>query len=1063
MSRSPEAIGRWLDAHLGTFDGPEQYLGDEPNTLLAEYRGDRARLWDERSACRWLLAASWPYDQAAGNMALPAIYNAIREAGPYLADRWYQPLAPRDWDTLVRAKVPVFGIETRHQLADYDVAATSVSYPVLFQNFSAYLMASGVPLRRRDRAGREGDYPLLMVGGLAYSAPEFMTAVFDCVWCGEIEDAEGQDGGIGEVCEAIAGFKADGSWVRDRVGCYCALARRFNHLYFPAFTEFSYEYQDRGLLHPTKMVSGYRPVLEGMAHPHRKRFVRNLDAARPLLRAPLLYRDPGMGAGDVEQSRGCGCWCVMCKASWDTKPYREHSPGYLIAQALQWRKNMGATDVTLVGLDPPMYGQRRELVGRLLAEVTGKVDMSSGRVDDFNAGDFALLLGVTGTDSVSLGLEGNSPRLRDAAGKGTSDEDVCALVTRAIRAGIKRIKLYMITNWPGEDEHDVMRIVELGKRLASIRDGFGDAGRRTRIQMSWTPLMIEPQTPLQWFAATVPDYRLQKAMDELRGYGIHVRIGSKANQGKMSFFQLCQRASREAGEAIADVIEAIGAPSWGGFPDDIRERLDAALVEHGFRNGLEDLFGERFYGDLLGWEHIDTGVKKSLLWRAYTDMVRFLERTDSRTYGADEDGPASGNEWVRRCDEACAGNACGTCSREDLELRRDYIKAGKADRQLPEAPAVLVDRVTEASRLRLRLTRPAEHRFISALSGHFTIRAAVNRACEATGFPGIADRSVRLASDATAYRDRSTGVEYAEFAVTRPVRAGKLLTSFLSALAVELWPWLVLEACEVLAPSAKLPARPVGLWELETDLSEEELAVALRRWDQQDHVRVQLKSDSFYAGPQADWVNAKDHVADVWAARDGQRTVLRMLLPGRLGPYQAAQALLSKTSWLPLAVFPARRLGFFRPGQEAGVLSCAGCGGVIPEGLLGELFDSDYCPRCRDAAAGQIIAGLDHVGVLQGTGFCTGVEEAVDNHLYASVAQLRAEVDDDAADPHRKAAAAVFGCDLVLVTKPERQWGKFLNMAALTGLSEWGLADLAQAPMETVRDMLARYHQLVLA
>lgn len=962
MSRSPDVIGRWLDERLGTFDGPEQFLGDEMNTLLAEYGGDRARLWDERGACRWLLAASWPYDQAAGNMALPALYEAIRSAGPYLPDRWYQPLTPRDWDALRRDQVPVFGIETRHELADFDVAATSVSYPVLFQNFAAYLMASGVPLRRRDRAKQPGDYPLLMVGGLAYSAPEFMTTVFDCVWCGEIEDAAGQGGGIGEVCAVIASMKASGLWQSDRLACYRDLARTFNHLYFPAFTKFSYEYRDRGLPQPTKMVSAITPVLDGMASPHRRRFVRNLDTAEPLTRAPLLYRDPGMGAGDIEAARGCTCWCVMCKASYDTKPYREHSPDYLIGQALQWRKNMGATDVTLVALDPPVYQRRRELVSRLLAEVTGRVDMSSGRVDDFNAGDFALLLAVTGTESVSLGLEGNSDRLRDLAGKGTSDDDVCDLVTRAIRAGLKRIKLYMVANWPGETEHDVMRIVELGRRLADIRDSFGDDARKVRIQFSWTPLVIEPQTPLQWFAAAVPDYRLQWAMDELRDHRIFVRIGAKASHGKMAYFQLCQRGCRDVGEAIADVIEGIGSPSWGGFPADIQDRLNAALTAHGFLNGLDDLFGERLKDDLFGWEHIDTGVKKSLLWRVYTDMVRFLRGTDSRTYRTQ----GGGNEWIRRCDEGCAGSSCGTCSREDLELRRDYIQAGNADRQLPEAPSVGVDRVTEAAWLRLRLTRPAGHRFVSALSAHYMLRAAANRACAATGFPAIADRSVRLASDSATYRDRSVGLEVAEIAVTRPVRPGAALESFLGALGRELSPWLVLEGCQLLPAGAKMPGRPAGLWELETGAGEDELAAALRRWDQAAPVKAQLKSDSFYAGEQAKWVNAKDHVTDLWAVRDGHRIVLRMLLTGRLGPYQVAQALLGRQSWLPLAVHPARRLGFFLPDQPAGMRSCGGCGGPLPEDLLGGVFDSDYCPRCRDEAAGQVISGLERIGVLQG-------------------------------------------------------------------------------------------------
>src|SRR3974390_443926 len=84
--RTPEFIGRWLDAsdgaNPGVLDGPQQFLGSEPNTLLAESGFDRGALWRDRSAVRWLLAASWPYEQSAGNMALPGVYWGINDADP---------------------------------------------------------------------------------------------------------------------------------------------------------------------------------------------------------------------------------------------------------------------------------------------------------------------------------------------------------------------------------------------------------------------------------------------------------------------------------------------------------------------------------------------------------------------------------------------------------------------------------------------------------------------------------------------------------------------------------------------------------------------------------------------------------------------------------------------------------------------------------------------------------------------------------------------------------------------------------------------------------------------
>lgn len=662
--RSPESITRWLDGNLHLFDGPGQYLGSEPNAAR--------RPWDP-ARVRWLLAASWDYSQAAGNMAIPAVYDAIHKAGVYtLADRFYLPMTPRDMSLLERGQVPVFGIESKHQLSDFDVAATSISYTVLFMNFCKLLTMSGIPLRWADRAEQAGDYPMVMAGGQAYCAPEFMAPVVDCVWLGEAEDEEGNPG-ISAVCGRIAQFKDDGAWTADRNGCYLALAREFNFLYFPRFTGVTYKYEDRGLPNLTKMVSGYLP-LHGVPERFKARRVADLSQASLMTSAPVLFSDPGMGSGDVEVGRGCEDWCSFCRLSWVTKPYRQEPVARSVARARQWRDNMGSVDISLVAPDPPVHTQKKKLIAELLEHVTGRVDASSMRIDDYIGDpDFALLLQVSGTTALTFGLEGGGQRMRDLAGKGTSDADVEKAVTLAIRAGIRKVKLYFITNWPGEERADVMRAVELGRRLADIRDGFGEAAKGVQIIFSWTPLLIEAQTPLQWFAVTPPDYMLKEALDALREHRIWVKIGSKASPPKLAFFQACQRASRDVGEAIADVIEKYGTASWGGFPKDMHEQLDAALVAHGFLNGLDDIFGERTFDDLLGWEMIDTGVSRELMWRAYRDMVEFLEGTDAEAYDSDIPEGYHGNEWVPRCGQQCSGSTCGACDKRDLELRRVWV------------------------------------------------------------------------------------------------------------------------------------------------------------------------------------------------------------------------------------------------------------------------------------------------------------------------------------------------------------------------------------------------------
>lgn len=939
-SRSPESITRWLDQTLYKFDGPAQYLGSEPNAAR--------RPWD-KAAVRWLLAASWDYSQAAGNMAIPAVYDAVHKAGDYtLADRWYLPATARDMDLLEKAQVPVFGIESKHQLRDFDVVGTSISYTVLFMNYCKHLMMSDVPLRWKDRD--PSLYPMVMVGGQAWCAPEFMAPVVDCVWLGEAEDEPGNPG-IAAVCQAVAGLKADGLWAAEREMCYRMLAQEFKFLYFPRFTRVSYRYEDRGLSELTKMVSGYQALLSGEAVTHRARRVHDLNQADLMTSAPVLFTDASMGAGDLEVERGCQAWCAFCRLSWATKPPRQEDVDRSIARAKVWRDNMGSTDIALVAPDPPMHTQKRKLIAGLLENVIGQVDASSMRIDDYNGGDFSLLLQVSGVTSITLGLEGGAQRMRDLAGKGASDADVVKAVTQAIRAGVRKVKLYFITNWPGEELADVLRVVALGKKLADVRSGLGPDAAGVQIIFSWTPLLIEAQTPLQWFAVTPPDYMLQAALDELREHRIWVKIGSKAAPAKMAFFQACQRASRDAGEAIVDVIEGYGSASWGGFPKDMREKLDAAMKVHGFRNGLDDIFGERFREDLFGWEMIDTGVKRSLMWRAYSDMVTFLEGTDAATY--DEDVPAGhhGNEWVPRCDQQCSGASCGVCDRRDLELRRSYAQA--VDRDLKADPVRPLDMTTVAMRVRFRVERPDRYRFAT---GEFLAQVIMRAAYQArwAGFPYVAAGSVRLVSSGTGYRDRSAGVDYAEFALTRRVdreQAG----AFLTAMSVHMVPWLYWGGqFEVLSAAAKLPSRPLSLWELEVADNAWTLGQRLTWWRDAQTVPVLIRADSFYAGVTAQQGDAKEHVRDFWTVRDGTATVLRMLLQGRLGPYQAYAALAGKPSWIEAARYTARRLEFF--GGGAG--QCEGCGLAIPVSLLDVPWDERRCPRCEDRHAGVLLAGV---------------------------------------------------------------------------------------------------------
>jgi radical SAM superfamily enzyme YgiQ (UPF0313 family) len=1301
--RTPAQIQHWLEENLHRMDLPVQWLGDEPNSIR--------KPWDTATV-RWCLVASWPYEAAAGNQSIPAVYKAINNGrADFLADRCYLPATPRDLKLLEKAGIPIFGIESKHQLMDFDIVGTSIAYPVLSLSYVKLLTMSGIPLRWRQReAAGLHNFPMVIVGGQSYGAPEVLAPVVDCWWLGEVEDEPGNPG-ISAVCARITDFKATGRWATDRLSCYQDLAREFNFLYFPRFLDVHYHHEDRTHVgvgpHPSKQVVGYSSNLDGMRLPFTKRHVKDLDNITVLDDPPLLYADPAMGSGDLEIGRGCPAWCGFCALGWRTKPYRQMSVERAVVYAKAMQANMGSVRMAPFSPDFPMHTQRKKLISAILENVSDEVDAPAMRVDDFVADNEFILLQVHGgMDAVTLGVEGNSQRMRDLVGKGTADADIHEAVARGIRAGIRKFKLFMITNLPGEDEGDVYRILKLAKELADIRESMGQSN--VQIQFSWTPLMVEANTPMQWFAPPAATRILSDVWEEFRDLKILFKIGAKAlpldapvltrngfrrmgdirtgdvvvdpdgqdsfvtgvypqgfkpvyrlifsdgstaeatddhlwaierwscrpvapgkqksywkheivttarlrqiltqssypprlvaapglastdlasyaplpldpyvlglllgdgtltgstprfttmdpelaaaieaaapvqavqstnpkdytlssggnawrsnplndalkavgvwgcrswekfvpeqykwasaktrlavlqglmdtdgsgrdrrsstfssssqqlrddvvwlarslgliatalspkrafcagkegrtsyrcliweteavrvfrldrkirplarpkyrvlkaveylrddecqcitvsapsklfvtsdfipthnsEENKMAFFQLCQRASREVGEALVDAMEAIDQACWGGVPRSFKDLIETRLHAWGFDNGYGDCFDERVKADMFGWEFIDQGVSAELLWVTYLQMREFLEQTDSHTYDLNYDSSYHGNEWISRCDERCYGKTCGACDHTDLRIRTRYLRAGLDERAIDLSTVKSVDQRSQAMRIRARVHRHESHRFVMNDHWRFALRRAAFRAQDRLGLTfGIAKRSIRFASDEIKYKDWTCGVDYVEFGLTRPMSA-TAVQQYLDAVNAELGEAMSIGAWATHPPSAATMRADVAasLFELELDAEAAAVLGKLARWNAETYIPMQLRIEGGYFAPASEEVNAKDYVDDLWLTKDGYRLKLRMLVRGRPSPYNIYAALMGRSSWLDAAKIPAVRLEAFveadRSQQDFLRPNCAGCGLQIPTNILDEPYDPQHCPRCKDEHDGIVV------------------------------------------------------------------------------------------------------------
>lgn len=581
------------------------------------------------------------------------------------------------------------------------------------------------------------------------------------------------------------------------------------------------------------------------------------------------------------------------------------------------------------------------------------------RVDDFIAdSDYILLQVHGGMDGVTLGVEGNSQRMRDLVGKGAADDDIKEAVTRGLRAGIRKFKFFMISALPGEDEGDIYRILRLAKELADIRDGMGQPN--VRLQFSWTPLLIEAGTPFQWFAVPAASRAQGDVWEEFRELKVEFKLGGKAEPNKATFFQLCQRASREIGEIIVDCAESINKACWGGVPRHVKQDLDDRLKAAGFHNGIKDAYDERFKHDLFGWEFIDQGVAPELLWVTYYQMREFVEQTDSHTYDLNFDDSYHGNEWIERCDTRCYGKTCGTCDAEDLKIRRGYIQAAQTEHDVDLSTIKVVDQRSQAVKVRARIVKDEAYRFVMNDHWRYHVRRALFRAAFNLGVSySVAKRTIRFASDDRNYRDWSCGVDYLEFALTERINREQL-DALVAAVNVECR-GLQLEKAWLFPGTAANMRTDIdlNLFELEVDEEPAVLLSKLAVWDRADYVLMVLRQEGGYFAPEREEVNAKDYCEQVWLIRDGHRLKVRMMTRGRASPYNIYAALTGKASWIAAAEKPAIQLDaflevdsdqedFFRP-------TCLECGKLIPVNVMDEPWDEDRCPKCKDEADGRTV------------------------------------------------------------------------------------------------------------
>ena len=149
---------------------PARYLGNE---RLAVHKP-----WDT-AAIRWVLTYPEVYEVGASNLGHIILYNVLNAQPRQLCDRAYLP-GPDLAEKLRATNTPLFAVESKWWLTEFDILGFSLSYELGATNILEMLDLAGIPLTWRERQkgrgaggqrGRNSQYPLPLIPSPQYPVP----------------------------------------------------------------------------------------------------------------------------------------------------------------------------------------------------------------------------------------------------------------------------------------------------------------------------------------------------------------------------------------------------------------------------------------------------------------------------------------------------------------------------------------------------------------------------------------------------------------------------------------------------------------------------------------------------------------------------------------------------------------------------------------------------------------------------------------------------------------------------------------------------------------------------
>lgn len=573
---------------------PSRYIGGEINQT-------KKNLDD----CDIKVALCFPdtYEIGMSHTGLSIIYHILNNIKGVAAERVFA-IWPDTEELMREKKVPLFTLESKAAVADFDIVAFSLTNELCYTNMLNMLDLAGIPIRSDHR---DDTHPLVIAGGQSPNYAEPIAPFVDIFVLGDGEQA---------VVQLIEHIRTQRSAGADNKQLLETAAKNLGFAYVPALYSFQYD---------GDKIRSFTAVSPDLPAKFENAVVDDFDAA-PVPPAPIVpFAEAVHERVSVEIMRGCPGRCRFCQASFCKRPLRFRTVDRIVELAKRQYLATGFDTVSLLSLSSADYPDLEELVEKLQAFFESKhvgISLPSLKVK----AQLAILPKIVSNvrkSGLTIAVEAASEKLRKIINKPITDADLFAGLQAAYTAGFQKIKLYFMVGFPGETEEDIVRIVDLAHEIARLRRKVDNKTASVNITVSW--LVPKPHTPFAWLKQKPKDY-FQNAKKLILDRKRH--LNARFLQFKFHDIDssILESAIARADRRIADVIET----AWrsGARFDLWSECFDydtwsRAFAQHGYDLGAQAQ-KEFKAGDILPWDHLGGSDKKHLL-RHYDDAMQLAK------------------------------------------------------------------------------------------------------------------------------------------------------------------------------------------------------------------------------------------------------------------------------------------------------------------------------------------------------------------------------------------------------------------------------------------------------